>query len=60
MNKTSRRAGVAMIVAAALALAGCVTVQHTVLMDRSAQPVPPDEVQILLEDDPVPALSSTL
>ena len=32
-----------------LAIAGCVTVSKSVLMDRSAHPVPQERVQVLLE-----------
>lgn len=38
-----------------VALAGCVTVSKSVLMDRSSQPVPRQEVQVLLETDSVPS-----
>ena len=40
--------------AVALALAGCVNVSKSVLMDRSAQPVPTDGVEVLLTADEVP------
>lgn len=35
--------------------AGCVTVSKTVLMDRSSEPVPQQDVQILLAGDSVPS-----
>jgi hypothetical protein len=38
-----------------LLAAGCVTVSKSVLMDRSAYPVPRDQVMVLLETDSVPA-----
>jgi len=37
-----------------LACAGCVTVSKSVLMDRSASPVPQEGVQVLLEGDSIP------
>lgn len=40
---------------AALLLAGCVTVSKSVLMDRSATPVPRQDVQVLIEGDSVPS-----
>lgn len=36
-------------------LTGCVTVSKSVLMDRSAQPVPRDQVTLLLATDSVPS-----
>ena len=37
-----------------LLLAGCVTVDKSVLLDRSAYPVPMSAVQVLIESDRVP------
>lgn len=37
-----------------LLCAACVTVNRTVLMDRSDRPVPVERVDVLLEDDTVP------
>lgn len=39
----------------AIVLTGCVTVSKSVLMDRSAYPVPLEAVQVLLASDSVPA-----
>ncbi|MBT8488345.1 MAG: hypothetical protein KJO65_05875 [Gemmatimonadetes bacterium] len=39
----------------ALIAAGCVTVSKSVLMDRSSQPVPKEDVTILLATDSVPS-----
>lgn len=38
-----------------LALSGCVTVSKSVLMDRSAYPVPQEEVGVFLEGDTIPS-----
>ena len=38
-----------------LALAACVTVSKSVLLDRSAHPVPQEEVTLLLASDSIPA-----
>lgn len=39
----------------AMAVTGCVTVSKSILMDRSAYPVPQAEVQVLLEGDSIPS-----
>lgn len=36
-------------------LAGCVTVNKTVLMDRSSSPVPASDVYVFLPEDEIPA-----
>lgn len=36
-------------------LAGCVTVNKTVLMDRSSNPVPASDVYVFLPEDEIPA-----
>jgi len=36
-------------------LTGCVTVSKSVLMDRSAYPVPQEQVQVFLEGDIIPS-----
>lgn len=41
--------------AVCVVLVGCVTVSKTVLMDRSAYPLPRQEVAVLLATDTVPA-----
>lgn len=38
----------------ALAIAGCVTVSKSVLMDRSEFPIPLERVQVFLEGDSIP------
>ena len=43
------------LLALTMLITGCVTVSKSVLLDRSAQPVPGQEVQILLASDSVPA-----
>jgi hypothetical protein len=37
-----------------ISLAGCVSVNRSVLMDRSAYPVPMSSVEVLIESDTVP------
>ena len=44
-----------LIVLMTIGLAGCVSVNSSVLMDRSAYPVPQPRVQVLLPSDTVPA-----
>lgn len=43
-----------LLLAGALLLTGCVTVNKTVLNDRSASPVAAEDVYVYLEDDEVP------
>jgi FlaG/FlaF family flagellin (archaellin) len=43
------------IMALCIVLAGCVTVSKSVLMDRSAYPIPQQQVQVLLEGDSIPS-----
>jgi hypothetical protein len=43
------------IVVLCVVLTGCVTVSKSVLMDRSAYPVPQQQVQVLLEGDSIPS-----
>lgn len=38
-----------------LTVAGCVTVSKSVLLDRSAHPVPQEEVTLLLATDSIPS-----